>query len=203
MEIKKIASTSLDFIIKSVVQICGFLISLKGLFLLISLLSYFPDDPNFIIDKNTEIQNLLGFKGSVTADLFFQSLGLISILISISLLFTGINIIRSKKAILIIENYFFIILYSLLGTLFFSIFYSDSFWLSIHGNGGFIGNFLKNTFLGSLANFSQQTSYYILIIIVFSLFLISINFKLSSFFNYIKIIFKFVFDLTCSTKMKR
>ena len=193
MEIKKIASTSLNFIIKSVVQICGFLISLKGLFLLTSLLSYSPDDPNFIFDKNTEIQNLLGFKGSVTADLFFQSLGLISILIAISLLFTGINIIRSKKAILIIENYFFIILYSLLGTLFFSIFYSDSFWLSIHGNGGFIGNFLKNTFLGSLANFNQQTSYYVLIIVVFSLFLISINFKLSSFFNYIKIIFKFIF----------
>jgi len=193
MEIKKIASTSLNFIIKSIVQICGFLISLKGLFLLTSLLSYSPDDPNFIFDKNTEIQNLLGFKGSVTADLFFQSLGLISILIAISLLFTGINIIRSKKAILIIENYFFIILYSLLGTLFFSIFYSDSFWLSIHGNGGFIGNFLKNTFLGSLANFNQQTSYYVLIIIVFSLFLISINFKFSSFFNYIKIIFKFIF----------
>ena len=193
MEIKKIASNSLNFIIKSIVQICGFLISLKGLFLLTSLLSYSPDDPNFIFDKNTEIQNLLGFKGSVTADLFFQSLGLISILIAISLLFTGINIIRSKKAILIIENYFFIILYSLLGTLFFSIFYSDSFWLSIHGNGGFIGNFLKNTFLGSLANFNQQTSYYVLIIVVFSLFLISINFKLSSFFNYIKIIFKFIF----------
>ena len=97
MEIKKIASNSLNFIIKSIVQICGFFISLKGLFLLISLLSYSPDDPNFIIDKNTEIQNLLGFKGSVAADLFFQSLGLISILISISLLFTGINIIRSKK----------------------------------------------------------------------------------------------------------
>jgi len=193
MEIKKIARNSLDFIIKSIVQICGLLIVLKGLFLLISLLSYSPEDPNFILDKNTEIQNLLGFKGSITADLFFQSLGLISILVAISLLFTGINIIKSKKAILIIENYFFIILYSLFGALFFSIFYSDSFWLSIHGNGGFIGKFLEDTFLGKLTNLNQQISYYFLIIVIFFLFLISINFKLNSFLNYIKIIFKFIF----------
>ena len=112
MEIKKIASNSLNFIIKSIVQTTGLIISLKGLILLISLVSYAPEDPNFILDENTEIQNLLGFKGSVTADLFFQSLGLISMLIPISLLFTGINIIKSKKAILIIENYFFIILYN-------------------------------------------------------------------------------------------
>ena len=193
MKIKKIANEILNFIIKSIVQLSGLFIALKGLFLLISLLSYSPDDPNFIFDKNTEIQNLLGFKGSVTADLFFQSLGLISVLIAISLLFTGINIVKSKKAILIIENYFFITLYSLLGALFFSIFYSDSFWLNIHGNGGFIGKFLENTFLGSLTNLNYQISYYVLIIIIFFLFLVSINFKLNSFLNYIKIIFKFIF----------
>ena len=147
MEIKKIARNSLDFIIKSIVQICGLLIVLKGLFLLISLLSYSPEDPNFILDKNTEIQNLLGFKGSITADLFFQSLGLISILVAISLLFTGINIIKSKKAILIIENYFFIILYSIIGSLFFSVYYPDSFWLAINGSGGFVGKILSESFL--------------------------------------------------------
>ena len=108
MQIKKLASNSLNFIIKSIVQASGLFITFKGLFLLICLLSYSPEDPNFIFPKNTEIQNLLGFKGSVTADIFFQALGLISILIAISLLFTGINIIRVKKAILIIENYFFI-----------------------------------------------------------------------------------------------
>jgi len=193
MQIKKLASNSLNFIIKGIVQTSGLFITFKGLFLLICLLSYSPEDPNFIFPKNTEIQNLLGFKGSVTADLFFQTLGLISILIAISLLFTGINIIRSKKAILIIENYFFIILYSLLGTLFFSIFYPNSFWLSINGNGGFVGKFLEKTFLTSLININQEISYYILIIIILSLFLISINFKLNSFVNYIKMLFQFLF----------
>ena len=193
MEIKKIASNSLNFMIKSIVQMAGLFILLIGLFLLTSLLSYSPEDPNFIFPKNTEIQNVLGFKGSVVADLFFQSLGIISMLIPISLLFTGINIIRSKKAVLIIENFFYIILYSLLGALFFTTYYSNSFWLSINGNGGFIGKYFESTFLGSLININQKISYYILIIIILFLFLISINFKLNSFLNSIKTLFKFLY----------
>ena len=193
MEIKKIASNSLNFVIKSIVQMAGLFILLIGLFLLTSLLSYSPEDPNFIFPKNTEIQNVLGFKGSVVADLFFQSLGLISMLVAISLLFTGINIIRSKKAILIIENFFYVILYSLLGALFFTTYYSNSFWLSINGNGGFIGKYLESTFLGSLININHKISYYILIIIILLLFLISINFKLNSFLNFIKTLFKFLY----------
>ena len=193
MKIKKIASNSLNFVVKSIVQIAGLFILLIGLFLLTSLLSYSPEDPNFIFPKNTEIQNILGFKGSVVADLFFQSLGLISMLVAISLLFTGINIIRSKKAILIIENFFYVILYSLLGALFFTTYYSNSFWLSINGNGGFIGKYLESTFLGSLININHKISYYILIIIILLLFLISINFKLNSFLNFIKTLFKFLY----------
>jgi len=193
MEIKKIASNSINFVVKSIVQMAGLFILLIGLFLLTSLLSYSPEDPNFIFPKNTEIQNILGFKGSVVADLFFQSLGLISMLVAISLLFTGINIIRSKKAILIIENFFYVILYSLLGALFFTTYYSNSFWLSINGNGGFIGKYLETTFLGSLININHKISYYILIIIILLLFLISINFKLNSFLNFIKTLFKFLY----------
>ena len=193
MEIKKIASNSLNFVVKSIVQIAGLFILLIGLFLLTSLLSYSPEDPNFIFPKNTEIQNILGFKGSVVADLFFQSLGLISMLVAISLLFTGVNIIRSKKAVLIIENFFYVILYSLLGALFFTTYYSNSFWLSINGNGGFIGKYLESTFLGSLININHKISHYILIIIILLLFLISINFKLNSFLNFIKTLFKFLY----------
>jgi len=193
MKIKKIASNSLNFVVKSIVQMAGLFILLIGLFLLTSLLSYSPEDPNFIFPKNTEIQNMLGFKGSVVADLFFQSLGLISMLVAISLLFTGINIIRSKKAILIVENFFYVILYSLLGALFFTTYYSNSFWLSINGNGGFIGKYLESTFLGSLININHKISYYILIIIILLLFLISINFKLNSFLNFIKTLFKFLY----------
>ena len=165
MEIKKLANDSLNFIIKRFIELFGLIILLISIFLLISLISYSPEDPNFIFPENTEIQNILGFKGSFTSDLFFQSLGLVSMLVSISLFFTSINIIRSKQIFLLITNLFYTILYSLLGALFFSIFYPKSFWLSINGNGGFVGKFLEKTFLASLINLNQEITYYVLIII--------------------------------------
>ena len=170
MEIKNIANFTLNFIIKSIVKIIGLIITFKGLFLIISLLSFSPDDPNFIFPDNTEIKNLLGIKGSIVADIFFQSLGIISLLVSISLIITGFNIIKSKKIILVVENYFFIVLYSLIGSLFFTIYYSNSFWLPINGNGGFVGKFLENTFLFSIIDINQKISYFFLLIIIFLLF---------------------------------
>ena len=127
MEIKKLANNSLNFIIKRFIELFGLVISIISILLFSSLLSYSPEDPNFIFPENTEIQNILGFKGSFISDLFFQSLGLISILISISLFFTSINIIRSKQIFLLITNLFYTILYSLLGALFFLFFIQTLF----------------------------------------------------------------------------
>jgi len=194
MKIKQLANNSLNFVIKRFIDLFGLTVSILGLLLLVSLISYSPEDPNFIFPENTYIHNILGFKGSFTSDLFFQSLGLISILISFSLFFTGINIIRNKKIFLLIGNLFYTILYSVVGSLFFSIFYKDSFWLPINGNGGFVGNFLENTFLVSWLNLDPKLSYYILILIVLFLFLISVNFNLKLIYQYIKKIFSFLFS---------
>ena len=87
MEIKKITNNILTFIIKRFIEIFGFCISLLGLALLASLLTYSPEDPNFIFSENTEIKNILGYRGSFTSDLFFQSIGLISIIFAIGLFF--------------------------------------------------------------------------------------------------------------------
>ena len=193
MEIKKLANNSLNFIIKRFIELFGLGISITSLLLFASLLSYSPEDPNFVFPENTEIHNILGFKGSFVSDLFFQSLGLISILVAVSLFFTGINIIKSKQAFLLITNLFYTVLYSLIGTLFFSYYHSNSFWLSINDNGGFVGNFLRNTFLTSLINLNKEVFYYILILFILILFLISINFKLSPFLSSIKLLFRFVY----------
>jgi len=123
MEIKTLANNFLSFIIRRFIELLGIIISIMGLLLLIALLSYSPEDPNFIFPDNTKIENLLGFKGSFISDLFYQSLGLISILVSVSLFLTGTNIVRSKKIFLFIENLFFTIFYSVLGSLFFSFYY--------------------------------------------------------------------------------
>ena len=86
MNIKKTANLLLNFAIKRLAETLGILTFLAGLILFISLFSYSPDDPNFIFPDNTQIKNLLGFKGSFTSDLFFQSVGLISYLISFTFL---------------------------------------------------------------------------------------------------------------------
>ena len=128
----------------------------------------------------------MGFRGSFVSDLFFQSIGLISILISITYFITGINIIRTKKLLIILHNSFYLILYSLLASLFCTIYYFESFWLTINGNGGFIGKLLSETFLTSLVNLNKQISYYFLLISIGVLFLISINLNISWFSNLIK-----------------
>ena len=101
MNIKKITNLILLFIAKRLTEIFGILILISGILLLISLISYSAEDPNFIFPENADIKNLLGFKGSYISDLFFQSVGLVSYLFSLTLIFTGLNIALSKDLFLI------------------------------------------------------------------------------------------------------
>ena len=112
MDIKKIANTLLIFIINRLIEIMGILVSIFGIFIFISLISYSPNDPNFIFPENVEIENFFGFHGSYLSDLFFQSVGLIAYLVPITYFFTGINIFNRKEISLIITNTFFIVPYS-------------------------------------------------------------------------------------------
>ena len=194
MDIKNIANSIVNFVIKRLIEISGILISIFGLLLLLSLISYSPEDPNFIFPENTQIKNLLGFKGSYTSDLFFQSIGLIAFLIPLTFILTGINIFKRKEIFLLIENLFFITIYSLFGSLFFSYFYIDAFTLHINGNGGFVGQYLNKTFLSKLININESISHYFLIVTILILFLISINFNLKNFIKSIKKLFLFFFN---------
>ena len=193
MEFKKLANNTINFGINRIIETAGIAFVIIGLLLLVSLATFSPDDPNFIFPDNTEIKNLLGFNGSYTADLFFQTFGLISLLIPFTLIFSGINIVLNKKIFLIFESIFYSVLYSSFGSLFFSFFYPTAFNLYINGNGGFIGKYLETTFLTSLININSQISYYLLILIILILFLISIHFKISYFYKIIKKFFKFIF----------
>ena len=193
MEIKKLANSALVFGVNRFIEILGACIIVLGLLLLISLNSFSPDDPNFIFPESTQIKNLLGYHGSFSADLFFQSFGLISLLIPFSLIFTGTNIILSKKIFLAIESNFFTILYLLFGSLFFSIFYTNAFELYINGNGGFVGKYLETSFLNSLIHVNLFVSYYLLIFLVIIFFLATIQFKISFLYKIIKKISQFIF----------
>ena len=186
MNIKKIANTALQFTINRLIEILAVGILVIGLLLLIALIFYSPNDPNFIFSEGTKIKNLLGFQGSYVSDLFFQSIGLLSYLIPITFIFTGINIFKSKELFLVIENIFFSILYSIFGSLFFSFFYQNSFTLYINGNGGFVGDYLSQSFFGDLIKLQTNVSYYLLILIILGLFLISINFNPKKFWNFLR-----------------
>ena len=192
MNIKKFANTALIFALNRVIEIFGLIIVTLGILLFISLISYSPSDPNFIFPENTEIKNLLGFQGSYVADLFFQSIGLIAFLVSLTFIFTGINIFLKKEIYLIIENTFFVVLYSISGSLFFSFFYKDTFELYINGNGGFVGTYLNQTFLENLILYNEIISFYVLIFLSIFIFLLSINFKLSKFYLFIKKTISFI-----------
>jgi len=167
----------------------GILISLFGILIFISLISYSPNDPNFIFPENTKIENFLGFHGSYLSDLFFQSIGLIAYLIPITYIFTGINIFRKKELLLIITNTFFIILYSLAGSIFFSFFYKSNFVLHINGNGGFVGNYLNENLLENMIQSYENIFFYLLILLTLTIFFFSINFNLNNFISFIKKIF--------------
>lgn len=193
MEFKKLANNTINFGINRIIETAGIGFVIIGLLLLVSLVTFSPDDPNFIFPDNTEIKNLLGFNGSYTADLFFQTFGLIALLIPFTLIFSGINIVLNKKIFLIFESIFYSVLYSSFGSLFFSFFYPTAFNLYINGNGGFIGKYLETTFLTSLININSQISYYFLILIILILFLISIHFKVIYFYKLIKKLFKLIF----------
>jgi S-DNA-T family DNA segregation ATPase FtsK/SpoIIIE len=192
MNIKKTADLLINFAIKRLAEILGLTIFIAGIMLLLALASYSPEDPNFIFPDGTKIKNLLGFNGSFISDLFFQSIGLIAYLLSFTFIITGFNIFKVKDFFLIIENTFFGILYSIFGTLFLTHFYSKDFTLYINGNGGFVGNYLDQSFLNTLVRTNESISYYILILLVLILFLISINFNHKNFYKNIKKIFNFL-----------
>ena len=193
MNIRKLGNSILTFITKRLIEISGATIAILGVLLFLALISYSPEDPNFIFPENLEIKNYLGFHGSYTSDLFLQSVGLIAFLIPITFTLTGINMFIKKEIFLFLENLFFIIIYSIVGSLFFSYFYADSFNLYINGNGGFVGKYLNGTFLNSIISSNEIISYYILVLIIFALFFISLNFDVKKSFEILKKISNILF----------
>ena len=122
------------------VELLGVLLTFVSIFILLSIVSYSPGDPNFIYTpENTEIKNIGGFYGSVISDFLLQSLGLISIFLAFNLFYWGLKLTTQKTISNLITKIFFVFVYIVFGTVVFSIFYNDSFWLIDNGNGGFVG----------------------------------------------------------------
>ena len=178
MNIKKILNITIDFAKKRFAELFGIIILIFSFFLLISLFSFSPDDPNFIFSDRTDVKNVLGIKGSYASDLLFQSFGLISFLIPITFFFTGINTLLEKKFFLFLKNVFWMCTYITIGSFFFSFFYEQSFKLTINGNGGFVGMYISNNFSTNREILDNNIAYLTLVMVISILFLTSINFKI-------------------------
>ena len=178
MDFKNLLINAKNIVLYKIIETIGVGIIILGLLFFISLITYSPNDPNFIFSENKEIKNLLGFKGSLVSDFFFQAIGLVSFLIPLSIVITGVNVFFSKKLLILFENLFFIVLYSIVGSLYLSLFYKESFFLSIEGNGGFIGIYLVDSFISEIVNSNEKIFDLSFIFILILLFLLSINFKL-------------------------
>ena len=80
MKIKNLVDNTTSFLLKRLSELMGLALLCLSILLLASLISYTPEDPNFIFPDNAEIKNLLGAKGSYVSDILFQSIGLVSLL---------------------------------------------------------------------------------------------------------------------------
>ncbi len=178
MDFKNLLINARNIVLYKIIETIGIGIIILGLLFFLSLITYSPNDPNFIFSENKEIKNLLGLKGSLISDFFFQAIGLVSFLIPLSVVITGVNVFFSKKLLILFENLFFIVLYSIVGSLYLSLFFKESFFLSIGGNGGFIGNYLVDSFISELVSSNEEIFGLSFILILILLFLLSINFKL-------------------------
>jgi len=168
-----------NFLKNRLIESCGLLLILVSFFLLASIATYSPSDPNFIYSpENTQIKNIAGFYGSVVSDFLLQSIGLISILIMINFFYWGVKIIVNKKINNFVTRIFYTLIYIIFGTSVLNSFYNDSFWLIDNGNGGFVGRTIReNIYYFSPIIENEYVIYgFFLLTIIF--FLLSLSIKL-------------------------
>ena len=167
-----------SFFRNRLIELSGSILVITGIFLSISIISYSPSDPNFIYTpESTEINNIGGYYGSVVSDFLLQSIGLVSILLTINFYLWGIKLIREKKIKNFITKIFFTLIYIIFGTTFINLFYNKSFWLVDNGNSGFVGGIVKETIYGFTTFAESQYVFYFLIFMTISFFILSLSLK--------------------------
>ena len=170
------------FVKNRLIELSSSIIILIDIFLLLSILSYSPSDPNFIYNpENIKINNIGGFYGSVISDLLLQAFGLISFFIILNLFIWGIKLFMEKKIINFIPKMFFTFVYIISGTFFISNFNNNSFWLVDNGNGGFVGKIIKEKFY-IFSNLNENLYFnYSLLLISLIFLILSLGLKINEF----------------------
>jgi len=151
----------------------------SSIFLIISIVSYSPSDPNFIYSpEDSEIKNIAGFYGSVISDFLLQALGLISIFLPINFFYWGYKILTQKRVDNFILKIFFTLCYVVLGTISLNAFYNISFWLIDNGNGGFVGRSIRENIYYFSPIIENSYLIYTIIVLAIVFFILSLSIKL-------------------------
>ncbi len=192
----------LSFFNKRIIEIIGLLIVLLSFILLLSLLTYYPEDQYFSSRENIKIHNLLGSYGSFLSDLILQSFGMISFLFCVTVFFTGMFIIKDKKLENILISLFYSIIYIFSGAAVLSGFEKISQWTIFNGNGGFVGEYVKKLTYGFSGLVDEKIIFLFLASLSIIFFLLSIRFNIKTFFRSINFLLFFIIKLF-SSKPKR
>ena len=124
-----------NFTKKRLYELAGILLIVSNFFLIASIFTYSPSDPNFIYTpENTEIKNIGGFYGSVISDFFLQAIGLISLLLTITLLCWGYKLLKKQSINNLPLKAFFIIIYIISGTASANILFNNSLFIKYYRN---------------------------------------------------------------------
>ena len=173
----QIAAKITTFTKHRLVELSGVLLILGSVFLLASIITYSPSDPNFIYEpESVKINNVGGFYGSAISDFLLQSIGLISILFVTTLFFWGFKLVGEKKINNLPLKVFFTLIYIIFGTLFINIFYNDSFWLIDNGNSGFVGRIIKENIYKFTTLIENKYVVYCIGLIAFTFFIFPFSF---------------------------
>ena len=168
-----------NFVKNRLIETIGVVLLIVAIFLLVSIGTYSPSDPNFIYTpESVNIKNWGGFFGSVVSDFLLQSIGLISFLIIVNFADSGFEIIKTKKINKFTSKVFFILLYVIFGTAFVNIFSNESFWLIDNGNGGFVGRIFKENFYLLTYAIENQYISFLLLFLSIIFFILSLNLKI-------------------------
>jgi len=182
-----------NFVKNRLIEFSGILLVIIGAFLLASIASYSPSDPNFIYKpEDVEINNIGGFYGSVISDFLLQSIGLISFFITLNLFNWGFQLIADKKINNFIIKIFYTLIYITLGTTFINIYYNDSFWLIANGNGGFVGRIIKENFYLFTNLTENQYIIYLILILAILFFVLSLDLKLNRIIKILSLPYLFI-----------
>ena len=159
--IESIAPISLRQLIKrQAKRIFGIFIFLLAIYLIISLISWHPNDPSFNNHNNGLIQNFMGTTGAVISDLMLQAIGLGSFALISMLILISADLILQKRKIFGLPKYIkyplsFILITILLSSIDITnsgLFKNVINWPYLIGGGGLFGDilvqFTKNIFIG-------------------------------------------------------